>query len=65
MVRWLVAVAAEDAEQEEEQVDEVEIERERAYGGELAHGSFGGDHCEALYLLGVPGGKSDEYEHAA
>lgn len=59
--RGLVAIS-EEAEQVEEQVDKVEVERQGADGGEAARSYLvGGGH--ALYPLGIPGGKADENQH--
>ena len=60
----LIAVAAENAEQIKEQINEVEVERERTDSGELRHSFGGSHHCHAFYLLGVPCGKADENEDA-
>ena len=62
-VRWLLAVA-EEAEQVEEQVDEIEVERQRADGGELACLRAVGHGCHLLDFLCVPCGEADEYHHA-
>ena len=62
-VRWLLAVA-EEAEQVEEQVDEIEVERQRAYGGELAGLRAVGHGGHLLDFLRVPCGEADEYHHA-
>ena len=60
--RGLVAVA-EEAEEVDEEVDEVEVEGEGAPGGEGAVGDAHIHCCHAFDLLGVPGGESDEEEH--
>ncbi len=59
----LVSVA-EDTQQVEEEVDEVEVEVEGADGGEAADRVSGCSHGHCLNLLCVPGGEADEDEHA-
>src|SRR5262245_62047082 len=64
-LRWRLAAIAEEAQQEQEQVDEVEIERESAH-----HCLAAGDSAVIVHavhfldLLGVPGGQAREDQHA-
>ncbi len=59
-----VAVASEYAEQEEEEVDEVKVERESSLG--CKHSCiFGGGHlCHGFHLLGVPCGEAYEDKYS-
>ena len=64
-VRLSVSAAAEDAQQEEEEVDEVEIEVHGAHGGEfVAHGRFGVHTRQLLHALRIPGRKTQKQQHA-
>src|SRR3546814_5104380 len=56
----------EQAQQQLEQVDEVEIERQRAHHGQLV-GPLGPGIGQilAFQALGVPGGEACEYQHAS
>ena len=56
-----VAVA-EEAEEVDEEVDEIEVEGEGAEGGKASVGHTGIGLGHLTYLLGVPGGEADE-EH--
>src|SRR5262245_56586294 len=59
------ATVAEEAQQEQEQVDEVEIERERAHHRLAAHdGAVFHRVVHLLDPLGVPGGQACEDQHA-
>src|SRR6266487_4581601 len=59
------AAVAEEAQHEQEQVDEVEIERQRAHDGLAADDGAVLHRVEHLLdLLRVPGGKACEDEHA-
>ena len=63
----LVAVAAEQAQQHQEQVDEVQIQFQGAQQGTAAHGRgvvHRGVHAEDAQLLGIIGGKAGEDQHA-
>src|SRR5262245_23501567 len=61
---WRLTAVAEEAQQEQEQVDEVEIERESAH-----HGLTAGDGAVIVHvvhlldLLRVPGGQAREDQH--
>lgn len=59
-----VAGGAEEAEEVDEEVDEVEVEGEGAPGGEGAVGDAHVHGCHLLDFLGVPGGEADEDKHA-
>ncbi len=54
---------AEEAEQVEEQVDKVKVERQCAYGGELACLRAVGESGHLLYLLRIPCRKADENDN--
>src|SRR4051812_37733500 len=59
------AAIAEEAQHEQEQVDEVEVERERAHDGLAADGGAVLLRVEHfLDLLRIPGGEAGEDEHA-
>ena len=62
--RQASVAVAEDAEQVDEKVDEVEVEVEGAEGGKAAVGHCRVGHRHALDGLGVPGGDTDEEHHA-
>ena len=58
----LIAVA-EDAEQVEEQVDEVEVKCQSTDSGKFAHIALACFHCHLLNLLHVPCGETDKDYH--
>lgn len=60
----LVAGGAEEAEEVDKEVDEVEVEGEGAPGGEGAVGETHVHGGHLLYFLGVPGGEADENQHS-
>lgn len=66
MLLWRKSVAggAEEAEEVDEEVDEVEVEREGAPGGQGAVGQAHVHGGHLLDFLGVPGGEADENQHA-
>src|SRR4051812_17102477 len=54
---WLAPIVAHDAQQEQEDVDEVEIELQRTHHGILGqHVATKGGRVAVLDLLGIPGG---------
>lgn len=58
-----VAGGAEEAEEVDEEVDEVEVEGEGAPCGDVLRGDAGVGGCELLDFLGIPCGEADEDEH--
>src|SRR5690242_9136449 len=61
----LVALLAEQAEQHQEQIEEVEIERQRAHYGTLGLETLVHARVEAfLDLLGIPGREAEEDQDA-
>jgi hypothetical protein len=60
----LLATIAEEAQEKEEKIDEVEIEGERAYDGIGAELPLRQGERHLFQPLGVPGGKSGEDDHA-
>ena len=62
--RGLVAGGAEEAEEVDEEIDEVEVKGECTPGGEGAVGKTHVHGGHLLYFLGVPGGETDENQHS-
>src|SRR5436190_10803501 len=63
---WGLAAIAEKAQHEQEKVDEVEIERQRAHHGLAAYdGAVLLRYIHFLDLLGVPGGEARKDQHAS
>lgn len=62
--RGLVAGGAEEAEEVDEEVDEVEVEGEGADSGEFAVAFVGCYRCHLFDFLSVPCGEAEEYQYA-
>ena len=59
---WLVSAATHDAQEEEEEVDEVEIERQRADDRVCSHATIRQRNCHLFQTLCIPRSQTGKHQ---